>query len=200
MTNETEIVKLQIQATKRAKILLEQNDYLIVKWMIPRDDGNVRIKFSFEAYAYSATGMGNNFPWSCEITEEQAEYFLEHIGEATEFFKSKHHYFHTEVTEVSYADIHSIGNNVIRFRDGRTVSYRECVSNFSRLHPGSEVKCVGECDITANPPYIELYSVYSHYRILFDRKGLFSKKENLDNFRKLQKQIQDYGYSTFDLS
>lgn len=200
MTNETELVKLQIEATGRAEILLEQNDYLIVKWNIPQDNGGIKTKYSFEAFAYSATGMGNNYPWSCEITEEQALYFLGHIDEATEFFKSKHHYFHTEVTEVSYADIHSMDKNVIRFRDGRTISYRECVFNFNRLHPGSEVKCVGDRDITANPPYIELYSIYSHYRILFDRKGLFSKKENLDNFHKLQKQIQDFGYTTFDLS
>lgn len=199
MTTETEIVKLQVEATGRAEILVEENDYLIVKWAIP-NDGRVRTKFSFEAYAYGAAGMANNYPWSYEITEEQAMYFVGHIDEATEYFKSKHHYFHTEIREVSFDNIQSIDKDVIRFKDGHYVSWHECAVNFNRLHPGSKFKCVGDRDITAEPPYIELYSVYARDRILFDRKGLFTKKHNIDNFHKLQRQIREFGYTTFDLS
>lgn len=200
MTRETEIVKVQVEATGRAEILLEQNDYLIVKWTIPLDDGGVKIKFSFEAYAYAASGMGNNYPWSSEITEEQVLYFVKHADEATEYFKSKHHYFHTEIREVSFDDIHSIDKDGVRFKDGHFVSWRECVVNFNRLHPGSEFKCIGDRDITAEPPYIELYSVYAHDRILFDRKGLLAKRRNIDNFHMLVKQIREFGYNVFDLS
>ncbi len=199
MTTETEIVKIQVEATGRAEILVEENDYLIVKWAIPTD-GGVSMKFSFEAYAYGAAGMANNYPWSYEITEEQAMYFVGHIDEATEYFKSKHHYFHTEIREISFDSIQSIDKDVIRFKDGHCVSWHECAVNFNRLHPGSTFKCVGDRDITADPPYIELYGVYAHDRILFDRKGLFTKKHNIDNFHKLQRQIREFGYTTFDLS
>lgn len=199
MTNETALVKIQIEATGRAEILLEENDYLIVKWTLPSDDGSVRIKFSFEAYAYAASGMGNNYPWSSTITEEQAAYFVEHVEEATEYFRSKHHYFHTEIKTVSFDDIKCIDKDGVRFKDGHFVSWRECVVNFNRLHSGG-FKCVGERDITAVPPYIELYSVYAHDRIVFDRKGFFSKRQNIDNFHMLVKQIRDFGYNAFDLS
>ena len=37
MTDETALVKLQIQSTGRADILLEENDFLIVKWTLPND-------------------------------------------------------------------------------------------------------------------------------------------------------------------
>lgn len=199
MTKETEIVKLQVEATGRAEILLEQNDYLLVKWTIPLDDGGVKVKFSFEAYAYAASGMGNNYPWSREITEEQALYFVGHVDEATEYFKSKHHYFHTEIRDVSFDDIHSINKDGVRFKDGHFVSWRECMVNFERLHPGIEYKCVGDRYLYDEPPYIELYSVYAHDRILFDRKGLFAKRHNIDNFNKLLDQIRKFGYNVYDL-
>ncbi len=200
MTTETELVKIQIEATGRAKILLEQNDYLIVKWTIPLDDGGVKTYFSFEAYAYGATGMANNYPWSSRITEEQAMYFIKHVDEAAEYFKSKHHYFHTEIREVSFDAISTIDKEVVRFKNGHWVTWRECVFNFNRLHPGSMYKCVGDRDITAEPPYIELYSTYAHDRILFDRKGITSEKRNFDNFHMLVRQIREFGYNVFDLS
>jgi len=199
LTTETEIVKIQVQSTGRAEILLEENDYLIVKWTVPLESGGVKTEFSFEAYAYAASGMANDYPWSHKITEEQALYFVGHVDEATEYFKSKHHYFHTEIREVSFEDIRSIEKDVIRFNDGHSVTWRECVFNFNRLHPGSKYKCVGDRDITSEPPYIELYSVYVHDRILFGDIRL-TQKQNIDNFHRLQKQIQDFGYTTFDLS
>lgn len=200
MTDETALVKLQVQSTGRGEILLEDNDYLIVKWTLPNDDGSVRIKYSFEAYAYSASGMGNNYPWTHEIPEERAKYFLGHVDEATEYFRSKHHYFHTEIREVSFDDIGSVDKDGIRFKNGHVVSYRECMSNFGRKHPGSTYKCIGDRDVTAEPPYIEIYSVYAHDRILFDRRGISAKKDNVANFHKLQKLIEKFGYTTFDLS
>ena len=58
MTDETEIVKKQILSTGNAEILLEENDFLIVKWTLSE------IKYSMVAYQYGKTGMANNFPWS----------------------------------------------------------------------------------------------------------------------------------------
>ena len=94
MTAETEAIKVQILSTGNAEILLEENDFLIVKWIKPE------IKYSMAAYQYGKTGMANNYPWECSLTEEQIAFFLEHINAAVEYFKSKHHYFHLEVKEV----------------------------------------------------------------------------------------------------
>lgn len=102
MTAETEAIKVQILSTGNAEILLEENDFLIVKWIKPE------IKYSMAAYQYGKTGMANNYPWECSLTEEQIAFFLEHINAAVEYFKSKHHYFHLEVKEVSYENIVSI--------------------------------------------------------------------------------------------
>lgn len=83
MTAETEAIKVQILSTGNAEILLEENDFLIVKWIKPE------IKYSMAAYQYGKTGMANNYPWECSLTEEQIAFFLEHINAAVEYFKSK---------------------------------------------------------------------------------------------------------------
>lgn len=76
MTAETEAIKAQILSTGNAEILLEENDFLIVKWIKPE------IKYSMAAYQYGKTGMANNYPWECSLTEEQIAFFLEHINAA----------------------------------------------------------------------------------------------------------------------
>ena len=75
MTAETEAIKAQILSTGNAEILLEENDFLIVKWIKPE------IKYSMAAYQYGKTGMANNYPWECSLTEEQIAFFLEHIND-----------------------------------------------------------------------------------------------------------------------
>lgn len=69
MTAETEAIKVQILSTGNAEILLEENDFLIVKWIKPE------IKYSMAAYQYGKTGMANNYPWECSLTEEQVAFF-----------------------------------------------------------------------------------------------------------------------------
>ena len=51
MTAETEAIKVQILSTGNAEILLEENDFLIVKWIKPE------IKYSMAAYQYGKTGI-----------------------------------------------------------------------------------------------------------------------------------------------
>lgn len=122
MTAETEAIKAQILSTGNAEILLEENDFLIVKWIKPE------IKYSMAAYQYGKTGMANNY------------------------------------------------------------------------HPNSRGNCIGERNITAEPPYIELYSTYAHTKILFNKKGLFRKNKNMIDFHNLQRHINEFGYTTLDLS
>lgn len=194
MTAETESIKRQILSTDKAEILLEENDFLIIKWLLSK------AKFCMVAYPYGKTGMANSEPWEYELTEQQATYYLKHIDEAIAYFESKHHYFHIEIKEVDYNSIANIDEHGIKFRDYHWLTYKECAFNFKRKYPNSSGICVGERDITANPPYIELYSFYAHDKILFNKKGLFSKKKNTDDFLYLQNLIQEFGYTTYDLS
>lgn len=194
MTDETESVKKQILATGNAEILLEENDFLIVKWIEPE------VTYTMEVFMYGKTGMANNYPWSHKLSETQAFYFLENVNEAIEYFKSKHHYFHVEVNEIEYDEIDCIDEDGIKFKDGHWITYRECASNFSRINCESNSMCVGERDITSDPPYIEFYSTYAHDRILFDSKGIFSKRKNIKEFIKIQNMIIGFGYTTHDLS
>jgi len=194
VTTETEAIKTRILSTGQAEILLEENDFLIVKWLQPE------VRFCMAAYPYGKTGMANNEPWEHKLTEQQATYYLEHIDEAVEYFKSKHHYFHIEIKEVDYDSIVNIDTHGIKFRDFHWLTYEECAFNFKRKYPNSSGKCIGERDITVNPPYIELYTFYAHDKILFNKKGLFSKSRNIDDFHYLQKLIQEFGYTTLDLS
>ena len=99
-----------------------------------------------------------------------------------------------------YDSIVNIDTHGIKFRDFHWLTYEECAFNFKRKYPNSSGKCIGERDITANPPYIELYTFYAHDKILFNKKGLFSKSKNIDDFHYLQKLIQEFGYTTLDLS
>ena len=193
MTDETEIVKKQILSTGKAEILLEENDFLIVKWTLPE------IKYSMVAYQYGKTGMANNFPWECSLTEKQTAYFLERTDEAIAYFKSKHHYFHIEIDEVDYDNIVTIDEYGIKFKDFHWLTYRECTLNFKRKYPNSGGTCIGERDVTAKPPYIELYSTYAHTKILFRKKGIFDNK-NMTYFHDLQRLINQFGYTTRDLS
>ena len=142
MTAETEAIKVQILSTGNAEILLEENDFLIVKWIKPE------IKYSMAAYQYGKTGMANNYPWECSLTEEQIAFFLEHINAAVEYFKSKHHYFHLEVKEVSYENIVSIDEHGIKFSDLHWLTYKECAGCDCDIYVYKNI-CTGAMQIVA---------------------------------------------------
>lgn len=197
MTKELACVKRMIESTGKAQILLESNDFLLVEWNIP----DVSSRYCLHAYPYGKSGMANNEPWSYDITDEQAKYFLADPDKAEAFFKSKHWYFHTaEVKVQSFDDITSINENGIGFSDGHWFRYAECVHLWQRDFPQSNKSlCIGQRDITAEPPYIEFWSFYHHDKVVFDKRGLFSC-QNKKNFHKLCRQIGKYGYTIYDLS
>ena len=41
---------------------------------------------------------------------------------------------------------------------------------------------------------------YAHTKILFNKKGLFRKNKNMIDFHNLQRHINEFGYTTLDLS
>lgn len=196
MTKELESIKKYIENTHKADVLLERENFLLVEWHIPE----ISTHFCLQAYPYGKTGMANNQPWQYNITDEQAEHFLADPDEAEDFFNSKHWYFHpAEVREVSFDDIVLINGDGIKFKDFHWFSFNECVFLYKRDYPENEA-CIGERDITANPPYIEFWSFYKHDKVIFDRKGLFAGKTNERNFHKLCRLILMYGFSTRDMS
>ncbi len=95
----------------------------------------------------------------------------------------------------SFFEIKSTDRNGIIFNDASKIVFSE-----STGHGAYDDKCVAQRDITATPPYFDFYQADGCIRVIFDKKGFFSKKTNLKFFYKLQKAICDYGYTTFDLS
>lgn len=197
MTEELISVKRYIESTGRAETLLERENFILVKWDNPYNPG---IRYCLHAFPYGKSGMANNEPWRYDITDEQAADFLAHPDKAEEFFNSKHWFFHTcDAREVSFDEIAEVKERGISFKDMHWFDFAECVYMYRRDFPSSR-NCVGERDITAKPPYIEFWSFYHHDKVVFDRRGAFSKNKNTDNFHKLFELIEKYGYSTRDLS
>lgn len=197
MTEELASMKRMIENTGRAKILLERNDFLLAHW----NNSDVSSRYCLHAYPYGKSGMANNLPWEYEITDEQADFFLANPDKAEDFFKSKHWYFHdTEIKVYNFDDITQINENGINFKDGHWFRFAECVHLWHRDHPQSESMCIGKRDIAAEPIYIEFWSFYHHDKVIFDKNGMFSKKKNIEDFHKLCQIINDYGYTTYDLS
>ncbi len=95
----------------------------------------------------------------------------------------------------SYWDIVLIDKNGIVFENGGKINFDDCINQRY-----DSPTCVAERDITAVPPYFEFFTSDKPTRIVFNKKGFFSKNINKKNFIKFQMQINDKGYSTYDLS
>lgn len=198
MTEELACMKRYIESTGRANVLLERNAFLLVEWNNAPD--MPKRYHRLHAFPYARSGMGNSEPWSCKITDKQAEYFLAHPDKAEEYFKYKHsHFSSAKIIFLSFDNIKGINENGIDFGGGHFVDFAECVQSYKRFHPENE-HCIGERDITAHPPFVEFQSLCCRYRVSFDKRGLFSERKNDRDFHELCRIIRGYGYSTFDLS
>lgn len=90
----------------------------------------------------------------------------------------------------SYSEIEKIEKNCIYFIDGTKIQFNECIRRDTNM-------CIAERDVTATPPF---FVFFTGDRIIFNKKGLFSQKENKNDFQNLQLQLQGMGYTTYDLS
>ncbi len=92
-------------------------------------------------------------------------------------------------------DIAAIDEAGIRFRDGTYMTFEACAG------PSPTLRCIGERDLFAHPPYIEFYAKGRPVRITFPCHGLADNwgDKNKKAFRDLQKHLQALGYSTYDL-
>lgn len=79
-------------------------------------------------------------------------------------------------TEKSFSEILTVDKNGITFKDGERVSFDECAENYKAANSLIQSKCVAERDITADPPYFLFYTG-KRLKLMFDRKGIFSKKK-----------------------
>lgn len=100
-----------------------------------------------------------------------------------------------EYFQNSYFDISDVDEDGINFVNGDKIIFLDCIGN--RYNSAT---CVAERDITASSPYFEFFTADKPTRIIFNKKGLFSKYINRRHFLKLQMKINDIGYSTYDLS
>ncbi len=97
--------------------------------------------------------------------------------------------------EKNYSDIEKINEMGITFNNGNKIIFKDCIGN----RYNSET-CIAERNITASPPYFEFFTLDLPIRIIFNQKGILAKHKNNNNFRDLQKKINDMGYTSYDLS
>ena len=100
-----------------------------------------------------------------------------------------------EYVEKNFSEIRMIDNEGITFNDGETITFKDCIGR----KYNSET-CVAERDICAVPSYFEFFAPDKPVRIVFNKKGLFSKSVNHKNFLEFQMKINKMGYTTYDLS
>ncbi len=100
-----------------------------------------------------------------------------------------------EYIKKDYSDIQSVGKDGITFTNGDKIVFAACIGKRY-----NSAICIAERNIVSSPPYFEFFTNYKPVRIIFNNRGLFSKYINNKNFLKLQMQINNAGYSSYDLS
>jgi hypothetical protein len=100
-----------------------------------------------------------------------------------------------------YTDIKKITKSEIIFYDGFVIDFEECKkewANKNRIDYLS-TNCVVTRNKVSNPPCFTFYTK-ERTVIHFKRKGFFKKRRALKDFAKLQFLLNDFGFSSYDLS
>lgn len=108
---------------------------------------------------------------------------------------------------ISLADDHACPDSAIQtvtekgilLKNGDFIDFAQCAANFTALHGGSGT-CVGERDITGSSPSFRFYTTPLTTHIFFMPRRIFGRTAALRRFHSLQKQIETFGYTTYDLS
>lgn len=86
---------------------------------------------------------------------------------------------------------------------GGFISFLECAANYKEEHGGSG-KCVGERYADGQPVNIVFYTAPQNTHIQFPEqsgiKKLFSKRNAYRRFYTFHRQINEFGFSTMDMS
>jgi hypothetical protein len=103
---------------------------------------------------------------------------------------------------ITEEDILHISSDGISYKGG-FINFRECSYNFQSEH-GGDGNCVGERDITGSNPSFAFYTAPITTHIFFIPKcklcEMLLRRSTYQRFYDLQKEINLYGYKTFDLS
>ena len=90
----------------------------------------------------------------------------------------------------------------ISLKTGKFIDFSVCAENFKKAYPDGNGKCVGERNIT-DWSFI-FYSSPRPITIKFIPKNrlieVFSANNTMKRFHSLQRKIDDYGYTTYDLT
>lgn len=99
-------------------------------------------------------------------------------------------------------EIVEITRKGISLRNGIFIDFSVCAENFKKANPKSSGKCVGEREITdwsftfyATPKPIMIK--FTPRNKLFE---FFSANDTIKRFHSLQRTINDFGYTTYDMT
>ena len=100
-----------------------------------------------------------------------------------------------------YKDVKQISKSGIFFGDGFQLLFEECNEEWSKEKgiSRSDRCCVAERNVLAKPPYFLFYTK-ERLKLVFDTKGIFSQRRNETQFHHLQIVLNNFGFSTFDLT
>lgn len=103
--------------------------------------------------------------------------------------------------EYSYSNIREITRYGILFTDGYELSFKECNEEWCAEHRinKEESHCVAIRDSLEKTPYF-LFWCKDKVKVLFDKKGIFYKKKNGSDYIELQKILNGFGFSSYDLT
>ena len=100
-------------------------------------------------------------------------------------------------------DIAGISSNGISLKNMKFINFRECAYNWQQAR-GGKGTCIAERDITGSNPSFAFYTAPKTTHIFFLPKSKIkefcSKRNTFQRFHDLQKQIESFGYTTYDLS
>lgn len=99
-----------------------------------------------------------------------------------------------------YQDIKTIDKTGIMMSDGFKILFSKCNKTWQKMNKTDKTSGIGERDITADSPYFRFYMEDIVIEILFNKKGIFKKQRNENDFHKLIQDILMSGYQTFDIS
>lgn len=103
--------------------------------------------------------------------------------------------------EYSYKEVKNVTKTGIIFKDGYELLFEECRNEWSIKNKINinESYCVAERDSLEKVPYFLFYSK-ERVKVLFDKKGILSKKKNKDEFQNLQNILNRFGVFTYDIT
>lgn len=103
--------------------------------------------------------------------------------------------------EYSYKDIQKITKAGILFIDGFEFLFEECKNEWSVQNniKGGQSCCVAERYSFTKIPYFLFFSK-KRVKVLFDKKGIFGKKRNKNDFQNLQVVLNRFGFSSYDMT